>query len=82
MSDPANDHSELMERLNEVVRVTGCTPEDLESAAHELAAHERWKAAKIDEALAHEATDPQSHDVEDVFAEMDAILEDRLGTDR
>ena len=80
MSDAtaARPRPELVDRIGELARETGSSPEELEAAAQEWAEHERWKAAKVQEALDELAAGAPTYDAEEVFAEMDAILEARL----
>ena len=74
----AKPRPELVDRIGELARETGSSPEELEAAAQEWAEHERWKASKVQEALDELAAGAPTYDAEEVFAEMDAILEARL----
>ena len=47
----AKTRPELVERIGDLARETGSSPEELEAAAREYAEYERWKAAKVREAL-------------------------------
>jgi RHH-type transcriptional regulator, rel operon repressor / antitoxin RelB len=47
----AKPRADLVERIGDLARETGSTPEELEAAAREYAEHERWKAAMVREAL-------------------------------
>ncbi len=42
---------DLVERIGELARETGSGPDEVEAAARAYADHERWKAAKVREAL-------------------------------
>ncbi len=42
---------DLFERIAELARETGSSPDEIEAAAREYAEYERWKEAKVREAL-------------------------------
>ena len=50
-SATAQARPELVERIGDLARETGSTPDELEAAARAWAEYERWKAAMIREAL-------------------------------
>ena len=69
---------DLVERIGELARETGSTPDEIEAAAREYAEHERWKEAMIQEALDDEAAGDRGRPAEEVFAEVEARLEERI----
>ncbi len=69
---------DLFERIAELARETGSGPDEIEAAAREYVEYERWKAAMIQEALDEEAAGAPTYDAEEVFAEMEALLEERI----
>jgi predicted transcriptional regulator len=77
-SDSAAARPELVERIGELARETGCTPDELEAAAREYAEYERWKEMKVQEALDELEAGGPTYDAEEVFAEMEALLEERI----
>jgi hypothetical protein len=74
----AKTRPELVERIGDLARETGSTPEELEAAAREWAAHERWKAAMVREALDDEAAGDRGRPAGEVFDEVEALLEERI----
>ena len=69
---------DLVERIGELARETGSTPDEIEAAAREWAEYERWKEAQVQEALDELEGGAPTYDAEEVFAEMNAILEERI----
>jgi hypothetical protein len=71
---------ELIEELEKLTRKHGAAPEELETAAHKYAEYERWFASEVQKALEDEAAGAQGRDIDEIFAEMNAIVEKRLST--
>ncbi len=69
---------ELVERIGELARETGSTPDELEAAAREYAEYERWKEAKIQEALDELEAGGPTYSHEEVMAEIKALIEERI----
>jgi predicted transcriptional regulator len=69
---------ELVEKIGELARETGCTPDELEAAAREYAEYARWKEAKIQEALDELEAGGPTYSHEEVMAEIKALIEERI----
>ncbi len=69
---------DLVERIGELARETGAGPDEIEAAAREYAEYERWKAARVQEALDEEVAGDRGRPAEKVFDEVEALLEERI----
>ena len=69
---------DLVERITELARETGSGPDEIEAAAREYVEYERWKEAQVQEAIDELEAGAPTYDAEEVFAEMNAILEERI----
>jgi predicted transcriptional regulator len=73
-----NAREALIDRLDQLAHETGSSPDEMEAAAREWAEYERWKEAMVQEALDELEAGAPLLDAEEVFAEVRALLEERI----
>ena len=73
-----NARDALIDRLDQLARETKTPPDEMEAAAREWAEYQRWKKARVQEALDELEAGAPLLDAEEVFAEVRAILEERI----